>query len=1055
MNWTTLLPLLAAVVVVAPSLGWTMEIAWTRMAGQWPVEASPLVGQFSGDNRQEILVLNRGGQLLLWSPEGRALGPGQDGAVASLPQGQWTTAPTLLDSPANARLIVASVEGLVVGLDTKFQPLWQHRLPGQTTWGRGLPALIRNETGPLLVFSDLSGIATCLTAGGQIVWTNGLGSGPCKAPPLTLSLGTGEELVLIPAGSKLHCCDAAGRSRWQSELGSEIITRPEILSLPDRRLILCGTASGALVALDADGEIVWKFATQDTFSNWIRLLPRAEAQPLILFTGLWGNLHAVDAQGRHVWTHWFRAKTRAAPLILDMDRDGEPEIFVPTFHQHVQVFDANGRLRDDLRLSGVMPSALVPLMDSQSDPTDLLVATTTLLAYRLKAGPPKSPYGAVPAAAEVALQLSPTPEGDGSPVLMVRNPRGGLINVHIRLSPVNTPAATHILGQLTSRSALEIPLPGLATNGEWLVSATASDAAGKVMQEMSWKLPPSTPTQVQSPPPDTLRAWATTPYAAFDEKRLMPSTREVCLRSGGWAGRRNPSDVQAAALYQEAATNSVVVNSLYLEEADQAAFIVASTRSETTRARIQLSRLARADGVMFGGSLRLREVVATGSVNGERVPDALPALGDAGLITIPRNRSAKVWISVDARGAQPGTYTGKVAIVSLDLGENKFELPVRIEVLNLRLPKEFPLTLCTWDYVPNRWFPSRSREVLDDMSRHGVNVFPRSTIPPARVDAAGKLAMDWTLLDAELDRLQGRGKILFHLNHPPIEFAAQQTGDAKRTFELEYVRSLRDHLRERGWNYSDYAFYLLDEPGLDYGPNIAILLDAGRLIREADPKLLTYTDPVPGLSGKDYEGIEPLVDVWAPNMRLVSGLLSDDPRIQRLLNQKIVWSYECVSQVKSLSPLRYNRANAWRAKFFGLSGIGFWTHSTTEVDHWLPGKTINDEYALVYPGELPVPSVRWEAVRDGLEDIAALSLLEEQIQRHRQAGTKGELVPQAEESLRRALRDVMELSDEAFVESRDFLRAGDRVLNHTWTDVELFLQHREAIAELTQKLAAE
>ena len=44
----------------------------------------------------------------------------------------------------------------------------------------------------------------------------------------------------------------------------------------------------------------------------------------------------------------------------------------------------------------------------------------------------------------------------------------------------------------------------------------------------------------------------------------------------------------------------------------------------------------------------------------------------------------------------------------------------------------------------------------------------------------------------------------------------------------------------------------------------------------------------------------------------------------------------------------------------------FWTHSTTEVDHWFAGKGINDEYALVYPGALPVPSVRWEAVRDGL-----------------------------------------------------------------------------------------
>ena len=48
----------------------------------------------------------------------------------------------------------------------------------------------------------------------------------------------------------------------------------------------------------------------------------------------------------------------------------------------------------------------------------------------------------------------------------------------------------------------------------------------------------------------------------------------------------------------------------------------------------------------------------------------------------------------------------------------------------------------------------------------------------------------------------------------------------------------------------------------------------------------------------------------------------------------------------------------------------------------------------------------------------------------------------------------MELSDEPFVESRDFLRAGDRVLGHTWTDVEVFRRHRAEIARLTLALSA-
>jgi len=53
-----------------------------------------------------------------------------------------------------------------------------------------------------------------------------------------------------------------------------------------------------------------------------------------------------------------------------------------------------------------------------------------------------------------------------------------------------------------------------------------------------------------------------------------------------------------------------------------------------------------------------------------------------------------------------------------------------------------------------------------------------------------------------------------------------------------------------------------------------------------------------------------------------------------------------------------------------------WTHSQTGKDHRFAGSSINNEYALVYPGKEPVSSLRWEAVRDGLEDIAAIYLLE-------------------------------------------------------------------------------
>ena len=204
-------------------------------------------------------------------------------------------------------------------------------------------------------------------------------------------------------------------------------------------------------------------------------------------------------------------------------------------------------------------------------------------------------------------------------------------------------------------------------------------------------------------------------------------------------------------------------------------------------------------------------MVETGTVNGEPAADALPALGPAGLVIVPAGGAVKIWVSVDARCAHAGVYTGKIRVTPLDKRIAALELGLKLDVPNLAMPAEMPLKLCTWDYVPNKMFPRRTREVLDDMTRHGVNVFPRSTMmPPGAVDAEGRLSMDWRPLDTELELLAGRGIILFQFLHPPIRFAATVTAQAQRRAEIAYLHAFRDHLKAHGRTYSDYAFYPID-----------------------------------------------------------------------------------------------------------------------------------------------------------------------------------------------------------------------------------------------------
>jgi hypothetical protein len=68
---------------------------------------------------------------------------------------------------------------------------------------------------------------------------------------------------------------------------------------------------------------------------------------------------------------------------------------------------------------------------------------------------------------------------------------------------------------------------------------------------------------------------------------------------------------------------------------------------------------------------------------------------------------------------------------------------------------------------------------------------------------------------------------------------------------------------------------------------------------------------------------------------------------------------------------------------FGLEGAGFWVYKANDI--WWP---IQDgDWSVVYQtDDQVVPSRRWEASRDGVEDYRALYVLSQEIERARAAG---------------------------------------------------------------------
>jgi len=185
-----------------------------------------------------------------------------------------------------------------------------------------------------------------------------------------------------------------------------------------------------------------------------------------------------------------------------------------------------------------------------------------------------------------------------------------------------------------------------------------------------------------------------------------------------------------------------------------------------------------------------------------------------------------------------------------------------------------------------------------------------------------------------------------------------------------YSRAMADHLREKGWlEWTHFQFW--DEP--KPGEMTEACQRLARLVRAAAPdaKIYLTSAPKPELYG--------LVDIWC--VPLIHGYPAEACVERRKAGDEI-WAYD--NRLYSLDADRSSvdlRGYPWR--LFGADVVG--------VEWWAVNKWTSDPYQVpnqyarqngggffLYPGRggaEPVNSIRWEMVREGIEDHDYLTVL--------------------------------------------------------------------------------
>lgn len=418
--------------------------------------------------------------------------------------------------------------------------------------------------------------------------------------------------------------------------------------------------------------------------------------------------------------------------------------------------------------------------------------------------------------------------------------------------------------------------------------------------------------------------------------------------------------------------------------------------------------------------IRIREVKFFREATGNLIADPMPEIQK---LFLPSGETREIWLQIDTSGIIADTYTGYLTIQA---GKSKFNIPLEISVLPFELPKTNPLKLATWDYVPS---PGRDKLIgggenwknyEKDLRDHGQNVFVIMSFnhPHPVYDKEGNLIkpLDFREFDKELAM---REKDDIFIISTPRCFGnsvkdLEYPGPKWERMFTQWLVQLVAHLKDLGIGYENFALYPYDELHLDDDIKNAVI-EFG-MIKKIDPAVrifLTTNSLDAAKATADF------VDIWCPHINFGKYFSNPDTRKNMDLHLdffrktgKPVWSYENFGRGSSSSAYSVYRLRPWSAFRMGIQGYGFWAYNVWKGDPWTTeGKTstqlITEAFSVVYSGVEPVPSIRWEGLREGMNDIKYISLLKEKIEYAKSRGMI-EIAGEAEKLLENALKNVTE-----------------------------------------------
>jgi hypothetical protein len=366
----------------------------------------------------------------------------------------------------------------------------------------------------------------------------------------------------------------------------------------------------------------------------------------------------------------------------------------------------------------------------------------------------------------------------------------------------------------------------------------------------------------------------------------------------------------------------------------------------------------------------------------------------------------------------PGEYSGTIDITAEGL--KKIVVPVRLRVWDFELPKVSTLRTSygCWLDGPFKYHGAKTleqkRRIVElynlEFWRHRI----APTVPYSCYDINaklenGKVTIDFTDFDIAIQKFFPLFNS-FNLPHFGMnDTAGMEFGDNYERLKIDYMRQVTEHLVEKGQIAKGYT-YIFDEPTEE---QYDMVRKAAELCRMADQRIKVL------LTEQVEDELIGYVDIWVP---LLSAYDEEKCKARQKAGEE-VWWYVCCAPHHPYPnnfidyPAIDQRILTWITWRYGVNGILYWSATYWRDNPWETamsyspdGKTKfgNGDGNLLYPpvrkpsdefvDKGPIPSIRWEMIREGMEDYEYFHILQQRLKKYE--GSSSPAVAKAKEALK-------------------------------------------------------